>query len=151
MPIEAVGAGKGTVEVTFKDPDMGYMVGIAMNASRFIPKEFKDIIARRGLYDDLVNHLYMTMIEFWRTKKFTRFAGATNQSNRYKEVVRYTWRSLYRMLREYIPEYKRKHYDKFMDPSRFVNVVDPFGMEKVFEKPFCRERDLVKVSEEKGV
>lgn len=145
-PILARKGGKGSVEVTFEDPDMARMVGISLNASRYIPKEIKDILVRRELYDDVIQCLYMSMVEYWRTHQFRHFADGGEKS-RYKQVVRFTWRSLYRMLREYIPEYKRYHFDQFMDPSRFVNVVDPGP----FDRAFSKERELVKMTEGRSI
>lgn len=134
-----------TVEVRFSDPDMARIVGISMNASRYIPTAIKATLEARGLYDDVVQTIYMACIEYWRKNKFNRFGqGKGGEKARYKAIVRHTWRTLYRALRDSVPEYKRPYYDKFMDPEKFKGIADqgPFGI------PFSLERDLMKVAEE---
>lgn len=133
-----------TVEVSrvsrvfFSNPKLAHTASLGFNAARFIPAEIKAMLDQRDCWADVVQSLYCAIIDFYRNLAPKGFDPEGNKVH-YKTFVRHVWHELYVVLRNYIPEYKRKYHDKFMSPESLNNVHEFDGS----GKPFVRERDLV--------
>src|SRR3990172_5146200 len=104
----------------------------------------KELMKKKDLMEDVRNTLYMAAVEWWRQNKFNSVpVDKRKEKVWYKDVVRHTWRILYHMLRDCVPQYKRRYYTKFMDPVKLKEVEAPGGS----LRPFSLERDLSRVEE----
>ena len=134
--------GGGAVEVRFQNPDMARIAAIMMDAARFMPSMARESLKRQDLMDDFANTIYLAAIEFRRTRTSIRFTGDKEKDHEtYKAATRHAWRILYAMLRDNVPEYKRKYYTKFMSPDKMRNVEVPM----VGRVAFSKESELMKV------
>lgn len=127
-----------TGRVFFSNPKLAHTASLGFNAARFIPSIVKEQLDQRGCWEDVVQALYCAIIDFYRNHAPRGFNPERNKKH-YKGFVRFVWHELYVVLRQYLPDYKRKYHEKFMSPESLNNVheVDGTG------KPFVRERDLL--------
>lgn len=147
-PIEAE-AGRAD-RIFFQEPMLKNTAGLGFNAARFIPIEVKAILEKRQLWQDAVQALYAAIIEWWRTNPYGRNFRPAEDKEHYKAFVRYIWRELYKFFRANIPEYKRKVFEKFVDPSELRGVAVEDSESGVAECGFTQEQ-LALAGQWKGI
>lgn len=134
ITVEAARVGR----VFFGNKNLAHTASLGFNAARFIPSEIKAILEQRDCWEDVVQAIYCTVIDFYRNHAPRGFDPEGNRVH-YKTFARFVWHDLYVVIRNYVPEYKRKYHEKFVSHESLNNVYEFDGT----GKPFVKERDLV--------
>jgi len=115
------GKGPRSTASQFFDPELGKLVGIALNGLRFVPKAVKDDLQKKGLWEDMIQTIYTICCEYWR-------ANADKDLDSI-DAARCMGRGIYDFVTSMVPW--RKKYSVYSFPSDLLDAVDYDDSERI--------------------
>lgn len=108
----------------FTDENLKQLTGVAISGLRFIPKTIKARLAANDAMNDVYQTIYCATIEYWRKlKQLKRTSEDKLQKRTFDALMKHVNSAIYEVIRDLIPDYKRKKIE-FHAPKSFFNQVE---------------------------
>lgn len=126
----------GRLDVKFNNKPMTKVMGICVQVLRFVPTETKRLLQQRGQWDDIAQALYMSAIEYWRSRKGMK--STTISRAAYKKIVRIAGRNLRRTMSDLLPNPSRM----FREHSLANERLDTIPVGEMGRAPYVKDSFL---------